>query len=182
MVLQVCGPEMILGLPSWHTTLGGRFIRHVCGMCLGFGFFITFDTVPRLLWFVVANIHVSSIFGWASYDEAGTSLRVFWSKFWNQPVAHMLVRGVYLPIRAEVGSPLAKVAVFVVSGMAHTYAMNCTHQPYWMQGSMMCCFLIQPFLLAIEEYGNIQGWLWLRFAIFVSSLFFVEPLLATLGW
>ena len=47
---------------------------------------------------------------------------------------------------------------------------------------MMCCFLIQPFLLAIEEYGNIQGWLWLRFAILVSSLFFVEPLLATLGW
>jgi len=85
-------------------------------------------------------------------------------------------------LRDAVGSPLAKVAVFTVSGMGHTYAMNCTRQPIWMQAAMMSCFLIQLPLLAIEESFGFEGPIWLRACILIASPLFVEPLLATLGW
>ena len=99
-------------------------------------------------------------------------------------MARVLLEGVYIPVYTVFGSRLiARVCVFVVSGLGHTYALNCTQQPLWMQASMMGGFLVQLPLLAVEEACELAGSkTWLQFALFVTSFFFVEPLLAVLEW
>ena len=154
-------------------------MRWSLGSALMFAFFHLIDAAMRVAYACCCGVKVESIFGDLSRVN---SLRSFWAHYWNRPIISLLGNGVYAPLRPIVGAPLAKLAVFIASGLGHTYALNCTGSPLWIQASVMMFFVYQVPLLWVEASTGLRGKLWVFMALASGCPLFVEPFLATGGF
>lgn len=153
------------------------FFRWQCGLMLALSFFLLMDSMTRLIYCEVCSVTVDSLFGPHRHT---TTVARFWGSFWNQPVNRVL-RRIFVPARVWMGTFLAKVLVFFLSGMFHTYALNCTNRPLWMQVTVMAFFMIQLPVMFLEDVLSLKGRLWVYFAITITSPLFIEPILETSG-
>jgi hypothetical protein len=163
---------LVLAAP---TTL---LLRWALGAALGLSFFNAMDSAMKLVYIHCCNVKVQGLFG--DFSRVHT-LRTFWGQYWNIPIIDLLGNGVYKPLAGATGSSLAKVAVFAVSGMGHTYALNCIGQPRWVQVSIMSFFLLQVPVLALEAALGLRGKAWTLGALAMCLPLAIEPFLVTAG-
>jgi hypothetical protein len=143
-----------------------------------------------LAWFNCMDSAVRALHFWADGHEVrpisvdpwgAVTLKEFWGRRWNLPVQELLTKGVYLPVSRLKWLPMrklvAKLLVFIVSGLGHTYAISCGGEPWIHLGAMMCFFMVQIPLIFLEDTFNLSGHLWLFCAEVVWAPLFIEPCL-----
>lgn len=143
-----------------------------------------------LAWFNCMDAFVRSLHFWADGHEVrhisedpwgARTLRDFWGRRWNVPVQELLASGVYAPIARAKWLPMrktiAKLMVFVVSGVGHTYAISCGGSPWGHLGAMYGFFMLQIPLVVAEHTLNLQGLPWMMMSEIPLAPLFIEPVL-----
>jgi len=154
------------------------FFRWAVGFWTLLAWFNVMDTFPRALHFWADGHELRHI----SEDPWGArTLKDFWGRRWNVPVQDMLVQGVFRPISKAKWLPMrktiAKLSVFVVSALGHTYAISCGGSPWSHLRSMFAFFMAQIPMLALEDTFKMEGLGWMLAAELPLAPLFIEPCL-----
>lgn len=83
---------------------------------------------------------------------AATSLDEFWSRRWNHAFSEFTARVIYRPLSACAGRPVALVASFLASGLAHELAISAPVRAGW--GGPFAYFALHAALVAGERAGR----------------------------
>ena len=76
---------------------------------------------------------------------------------------------------------LAKVMVFVVSGVCHSYFLFTGGRPFLHQWSMFSFFALQLVLLQLEDSLQLSGRVWVYGSQAMLCPLFLEPVLQFMG-
>lgn len=140
--------------------------------------FNAMDAAPRALhlWSDGHELEPISSAPWQS-----NTIREFWRR-WDVPVHELLLHGVYLPAQQQLAAwPRRRLAgrslVFLVSALAHTYAISCAGLPARYLAAMFVFFLVQVPVLAVEERLGLRGGAWMVLAELPFAPMFLEPCL-----
>lgn len=160
-------------------TIVSMGIRWLSGCAMMISVFFIMDGLYLAAYTTCNGCEVDSIFGdWSKVN----SLKAMWANYWNRPVGRMLASGVYKPLAPMLGTNVAKVAVFLVSGLGHVYGLNCCGGPVWVQLSMLFFFLAQVPCLAVEQALQLRGKVYVFLFGCLTAPLFLEPFLITAGF
>jgi hypothetical protein len=154
------------------------FVRWAVGFWLLLSWFNSMDSFARTLHLWADGHELRHI----SEDPWGArTLKDFWGRRWNVPVQDLLMKGVFVPIRGLRWLPgrklIAKLMVFVASGLCHTYAISCGGLPWTHLTAMFLFFMVQIPLIYLEDVFNFQGLGWMLAAELPFAPLFIESCL-----
>lgn len=168
------------GKPQKYSLDMYRFLlmRWTAGFFMLVAWFDWMDAFPRALHLWADNHELKPI----SMDpwNAG-GLKEFWRR-WDLPVQEMLAMGVYSPISSipwlgPHRKRVARIAVFLLSALGHTYAISCGGLARRHLLAMFLFFMAQPPLLLAESVFKFRGALWMFLAELPVAPLFIEPCL-----
>ena len=140
--------------------------------------FNVFDLTYRWLMSATNGIAVGSIMK-GDFWSAETVSEIWLG--WNLPVQRLLGNSVYLPLRKKgVPRSVAKLIVFLVSGLGHIYPCYVAGLSYTQISFMMLFFVAQVVLIMIESVLGIRSRIWsIGIEICLSPLFVMPVLFFT---
>ena len=137
--------------------------------------FNVFDLTYLLLLCFIHGVSVKSIMAGSFWTSQ--TVKEIW-KGWNLPVQRLLGSGVYLPLRkVGISRPVARLLVFVVSGMGHVYPCYVAGLSLHLISFMMIFFIVQVLLVSFEDVVGIRSGVWCIGIEIVLSPLFVMPVL-----
>eukprot|EP00438_Fugacium_kawagutii_P001694 Skav202608 [mRNA] locus=scaffold2348:169098:170192:+ [translate_table: standard] len=173
----VCGVALHF-LPGAAALIGwAACMSLVC--CFGAGSVICgFYTVDRAYLFLQSyfnQLGVQSIMGPGLWQSR--TVKDFWRQ-WDLPVQRMLAQGVFRPLRKfGISTGLAVFAVFLVSGLGHTWPLMCVGAGGKQVAMMLMFFVSQIIPMKLESFLHIESRGWVYAVELLLSPLFVLPLL-----